>query len=111
MDPMEKKETKLARVVRELGAAIHEQANGRWSSVRMAKRDLGNSHVWRFRTGGGEPDRFLVVPHRGMTGGESPAAVLLTQLEKARWLDRMQEGPETRFRLTSSGRLRARPAE
>ena len=111
MKPIETTQEKLARVAGELGMAMRTQATGRWNTVRTASRDLGNRHVWRFRTGGGDPDRFLVVSHRAMTAGESPTASLLEQLQQARWLDRLQAGPETSFRLTSSGRLRARSAD
>lgn len=109
-----KKETnqqKLARVARELGAEMRRQAGGRWRNVRTAKRDLGDRHVWRFRTAGDSPDRFLLLSHRAMTAGENPTATLLAQLEEARWLDRMHTGPETSFRLAPSGRLQARATD
>jgi hypothetical protein len=111
MERHETKQQKLARVAHELGAAMRSQAGGRWGSVRTARRNLGDRHVWRFRPGDGEPDRFLLLPHRAMMEGENPTATLLAQLEQARWLDRMQAGPETSFRLSSNGRLRARSVE
>lgn len=111
MKPMETPQQKITRVARELGAAMHRRVGGRLGAVRTAKRNLGNRYVWRFRTGAGEPDRFLHVPHRAMTDGENPTAILLAQLDEARWLDRMQTGPETAFRLMPGGRLRARPVQ
>ena len=90
---------------------MHKQAGGRWGAVQTATRNLGSRHVWRFRSGTGEPDRFLLLSHRAMTEGENPTATVLAQLHEAHWLDRMQEGPETSFRLESSGRLRARSVE
>lgn len=106
---METTQQKLARVARELGAAMRKQAAGRWSTVRTATRDLGDRRVWRFRTGSGEPDRFLLLSHRSMTKGDNPTATVLAQLEAARWLDRLQEGPATAFQLAPNGRLSARP--
>jgi hypothetical protein len=108
MKPTETMKQKLTRVAEELGSAMRQQAGGRWNRVRTAKRNLGNRHVWRFRPGSGEPDRFLLFSHHAMTDGENPAATLLAQLEAAHWLDRLQDGPETTFRLESGGRLRAR---
>jgi hypothetical protein len=108
---METTKQKLTRVARELGAAMHQQAGGRWSSLRTAKRDLGDRHVWRFRTGGGDPDRFLLLSHRSMTEGEDPTTTVLSQLNQQRWLDRLHEGPETHFRLAPSGRLRGRAVD
>jgi hypothetical protein len=107
---METTKQKLTRVARELGAAMHQQAGGRWSSLRTAKRDLGDRHVWRFRAGGGDPDRFLLLSHRCMTEGEDPTATVLSQLNQQRWLDRLQDGPETHFRLARGGRLQGRSA-
>lgn len=110
MDPMENKQQLLERVARELGAAMHRQAGTRWGAVRTARRNLGNRHVWRFRTAN-DPDRFLVLSHRAMTTGDNPVARLLAQLEEQGWLDRLQRGPQTQFRLGSRGRLQARPLE
>lgn len=110
MEPMESQQQKLTRVVSEVGAAMHRRARGEWGKVRTARRNLGDRHVWRFRTGAGEPDRFLMLSHQSMTSGDNPAAAVLAQLDKADWLERMQAGPETVFRLSAGGGLRARPA-
>lgn len=111
MDSMESQQQKLTRVVSELGTAMHRRARGEWGKVRTARRNLGDRHVWRFRTGKDSPDRFLMLSHQSMTNGENPAAAVLAQLDKAGWLNRMQSGPETVFRLVSGGRLQARPME
>lgn len=111
---MASKETtqqKLVRVAQELGSAMRAQAGGRWGAVRTAKRNLGNRHVWRFRTRSGDPDRYILISHRSMTEGRNPTATLLDQLQEARWLDRLDEGPETSFTLAANGRLRGRPIE
>lgn len=102
---------KIARVAREVGSALRSQAGSRWDSLRLGRRNLGNRHVWRFRTGGGDPDRYLLLSHRSMTNGRDPAATVLAQLREERWLDRMQAGPETLFTLAANGRLRARPSK
>jgi hypothetical protein len=107
MDAMETPQQKLTRVAREVGTVIREQAGGRWERVRTAERNEGKRHVWRFRSGG-QPDRFLHLSHRAMTKGEDPTTTLLAQLQRADWLDRMQQGPETTFFLAPSGRLQAR---
>jgi hypothetical protein len=111
MEPKETTQQKLTRVAKELGSAMRKQAGGRWGAVRTARRNLGTRHVWRFRTDGGDPDRFLLISHRSMTEGRNPTATLLAQLQEARWLDRMHAGPETSFMLAPNGRLRARSVE
>ena len=111
MDASESTQQKLDRVTGEIGAALKEQARDRWGTVRTAKRSRGARQVWRFRTGGGHPDRYLALTHRSMVKGQDPTATLLAQLREAHWLDRMQAGPETSFMLMSSGLLRARTVE
>jgi len=111
MEPRETPQQKIARVAHELGAELHRAVDGKWGPLRIARRNLGNRHVWRFRSTGGAPDRFLLLSHRAMTEGENPTARLLAQLEKERWVDRMQAGPETAFSLLPSGRLRARSVD
>jgi len=111
MEPTETTQQKIDRVAHELGTAMRKQAGRRWGSVRTAKRKLATRYVWRFRTGAGEPDRFLSLAHRAMSEGENPTATLLAQLDAAQWLDRMQAGPETSFRLARGGHLRARATE
>src|SRR5690606_39918683 len=106
MDPMESKQQLLERVARELGAAMRRQAGTRWGAVQTARRNLGDRHVCRFRTAN-DPDRFLMLSHRALTTGDNPVARLLAQLEEQGWLDRLQRGPQTKFRLGSRGRLQA----
>ncbi len=111
MDRNETSQQKLARVADEIGSAIRQQARGRWADVRTAERSSDGRHVWRFRPGAGEPDRFLHLSHRAMTEGTNPAGRVLRQLTEAHWLDRLTTGPETSFVLAPSGRLRARGPE
>ena len=108
MTPKEKREQSLTRVIREMGETIRRQARGRWEGVRTAQRKEGGRHVWRFRPAG-DAERFLHVSRRAMVEGEDPAGTLLKQLGEARWLDRLQEGPETAFVLSPAGRLRPWP--
>lgn len=108
MDPQEKRRQALARVTREMGVTIRRQARGRWGDVRTAERNEGGRHVWRFR-GPDSDDRFLHVPRSSMIEGDDPAAALLKQLTKARWLDRLQEGPGNSFVLSPRGNLRPWP--
>lgn len=109
MDPQETRNQTLSRVARELSAEIRRQAHRRWDSVRMAERNEGKRHVWRFRSAEDGVERFLHVPHMVMAQGENPSAELQAQLDRARWLDRLQDGPETSFLLSPSGRLRPWP--
>lgn len=108
MSSKETSQQKIVRVAQELGTAMRSQAGRRWGAVRTARRNLGDRHVWRFRTRSGDPDRYLLISHRSMTEGRNPTAALLEQLQEARWLDRFDEGPETSFTLASNGRLRGR---
>jgi hypothetical protein len=61
----------------------------------------------------GEPrsgdERFLHIEHSAMVSGKDPAARLLEQLESERWLDRLQQGPETALLLSRDGQLAAFP--
>lgn len=100
---------KLDRVARQMGSAIRRQAHRRWETVRTAERNQGGRHVWRFQSGPEGGDRFLHVPHETMVQGDDPAPVLLAQLRKERWLDRMDEGAATSLLLSKSGRLEPLP--
>ena len=111
MDAMETPQQKLTRVTREVGTVLREQVGRRWKRVRTAERNEGRRHVWRFRTGEGEPDRYLHLSHRAMIEGKDPTTTLVAQLQQAHWLDRMQKGPETSFILAPSGRLRPHAAD
>ncbi len=111
MKPTETRQQKIARVADEVGAGMHSRLGSKWDTVRIARRNRGDQHVWRIRTGSDEPDRYLHLPHRSMTAGDNPTATLLGQLDQGRWLERMESGPETAFRLTPGGQLRARPVE
>lgn len=111
MSSKETSQQKIVRIAEELGTAMRSQAGRRWgAAVRTARRNLGDRHVWRFRSRGGA-DRYLLIPHRSMTEGRNPTATLLDQLQEARWLDRLEEGPETSFKLSPNGRLHGRSVE
>jgi hypothetical protein len=101
---------KVARVAQELGSALRRQARRKWDAVRMAERNEGRRHVWRFRSSEDGGERFLYVTHEALTRGEDPAPGLLKQLEAGRWLDRLQNGPETSLLLSTGGTLEAGPA-
>jgi hypothetical protein len=102
---------KLTRVARELGTLIRRQAHELWDSMQVAKRNERGQHVWRFRLGAEEQDRFLRVSHRAMTQGENPSRLLFEQLQAGRWIQRLHEGPETAVLLTSGGQVRAWPKQ
>jgi hypothetical protein len=106
MTPKETRDETLSRVTRELGAGIRSQANTRWGSIRTAHRNEGRRHVWRFSSASDGVERFLHVPHRVMVSGSNAAETLMAQLGAAKWLDRIQDGPETSFLLSASGRLK-----
>jgi hypothetical protein len=106
MTPKETRQETLSRVARELGAGISSEAHGRWGSIRTAHRNEGKRHVWRFKSASDGVERFLHVPHSAMVEGENAAQTVLAQLGAAKWLDRIQDGPERSFRLSSSGRLK-----
>jgi hypothetical protein len=106
MSPKETSQETLSRVTRELGAGIRRQARTHWGSIRTAHRNEGKRHVWRFKSGADGTERFLHVPHKSMVSANDAAETLMAQLGAAKWLDRMQEGPETSFLLSSSGRLK-----
>ena len=109
MTPREMQKQQITRVADELSPAIREQAQGRWSRVHTAERNEPGRHVWRFRTGPGEGERFLHIEHRAMVKNGSTAASLLEQLQSGRWLDRLQQGPETAVLLSHDGQLTALP--
>ncbi|HET7274250.1 MAG TPA: hypothetical protein VFI91_03685 [Longimicrobiaceae bacterium] len=108
MDSQETHRQTRSRVTRELGSMIRRQAHKKWDGVRTAERNEGKRHVWRFRSGPDSDERFLHVPHQSMAR-EGAAEVLVDQLRKARWLDRLQAGPETSFVLSPAGRLQPWP--
>ena len=96
---------KLARVAREVGAVLRRQARKRWETVRMASRDEGNRHVWRFREGGSA--RYLHVSHEALADGDS--AALLRQLRAGRIFSRLS-GAESSLLLSRGGLLEPYPA-
>ena len=108
MNPSESQREQITRVAGELSPAIREQARGRWKRVRTAERNERGRHVWRFRAGPGEGERFLHIEHRAMARGDAGAS-LLEQLRAGRWLDLLQD-PQTAVLLSSDGRLTALPA-
>jgi hypothetical protein len=109
MDGKNRQQEKLSRVARELGTLIRRQAHELWDSMRVAKRNERGQHVWRFRFGTEVQDRFLRVSHQAMAQGENPSRLLFEQLQAGRWIERLNDGPETALLLTSGGQLRAWP--
>jgi hypothetical protein len=109
MTPREQQKQQITRVAGELSPAIKAQAQGQWSRVRTSERNQGGQHVWRFRAGPGQAERFLHIEHRAMAR-DNAAASLLEQLQAGRWLDRLQQGPETALLLSRDGQVTALPA-
>ena len=110
MTSRETEKQRITRVAGELGAAIREQARGRWKRVRTAERNERGRHVWRFRAGPGEGERFLHIEHRAMVQGRGTASSLLQQLEAGRWLDLLQAS-DTAVLLSDDGQLTALPVQ
>ncbi|HEX2202151.1 MAG TPA: hypothetical protein VHG91_02580 [Longimicrobium sp.] len=109
MTPRETLKAQVTRVAEELTPALKEQARGRWSRVRMAERNVSGRHVWRFRAGPGEGERFLHIEHQAMAGGGNAAQSLLEELRTGRWLDLLHDS-ETAVLLSRDGRLTSLPA-
>lgn len=105
MDRKETQKERVTRVAQELGSAIRRQARGRWKTVRTADRNEPGRHVWRFMETPEGAARFLHVEHKAMTSGKDASGRLLGQLEAERWLDRLQQGPETALLLSRDGQL------
>lgn len=103
MDSNDSRKQRMMQVARELGAELRREARGRWDGVRTAQRNERGTHVWRFRSGAG--DRFLHVEHGAMVRGRDAASRLLQRLQAGRWLDRLQQGPETALLLSRDGDL------
>jgi hypothetical protein len=109
MTSRETEKQQITRVAGELSTAIKEQARGRWKRVRTAERNERGRHVWRFRSGPGEGERFLHIEHGAMVQGRGTASSLLEQLEAGRWLDLLQ-GSESSVLLSRDGQLTALPS-
>jgi hypothetical protein len=101
----------LSRAVRELGPLIKRQAHEQWNVLHVANRRERGQHVWRFRFGTGEEERFLRISYRAMVRAEKRTSRLFEQLQAGRWLERLKNGPETALLLTSGGKLRAWPRQ
>jgi hypothetical protein len=101
MDPKETPEQRVSRVAQEIGTEIRRQVRGRWKVLTADRNERGH-HVWRFKPAAEDGVRFLHIEHRAMAKGKGSAA-LLEQLEAERWLDRLQNGPETSLVLSSDG--------
>lgn len=109
MDRKESRQQRVTRVAQELSTPLRRQAHDRWSQLRTAQRNEQGRHVWRFRSGPSERERFLHIEHSAMVQGKDPAARLLGQLEAEHWLDRLHTGPEAAFVLSDDGQLAALP--
>ncbi|HET6762971.1 MAG TPA: hypothetical protein VFH27_04840 [Longimicrobiaceae bacterium] len=109
MDQNESQRDKASRVARELSGALRRRARVRWTQVQTSQRNEGRRHVWRFQDGAAGEQRFLYVTHQALAAGENTVPQLMEQLEAGRWLDRLNEGPETSLVLSTGGRLQAGP--
>jgi len=109
MESKKERQQAVTRVSRELGSALRLEAGERWSEVRIAHRNEGDHHVWRFRSGTDGSERFLRVAHRAMTRRGDRSAAVLERLRAARWMDRLLGGPETALLLTGDGEVRTWP--
>ncbi|MEX2570253.1 MAG: hypothetical protein WD737_03040 [Gemmatimonadota bacterium] len=105
MDPQENRTDRVTRVAKEMGAAIRKQARTKWKQVSTAERNEQGRHVWRFRSGPDQDERFLHIEHRTMVQGRNPAARLLKQLESQQWADRLEEDPSSALLLARNGQL------
>lgn len=103
MELNESRDEQRSRVAKELGAALRRQAAGKWKRVRMTDRDESRGHAWKFRPTPESELRFLRVSNEAM---EEPVAQVMAHLQKGRWLDRLNAGPETSLVLEKNGRLR-----
>jgi hypothetical protein len=103
MDRHDSREQTLARVAAELGSALRTQARTKWAAVRTAERNEHGRHVWRFKLGPDQEERFLHVTHKAMVQGENPTEKLLKQLARSKWLDRLDDGPATALVLSTTG--------
>jgi hypothetical protein len=104
MTPNETHEQKMIRITGELDKALRRQAEGTWRRVRTADRAEPRGHAWQFRPTPDGATRFLRVSHKAMEQADNPA-MLLSQLSEARWLARLDDGPETSLVLGAGGRL------
>jgi hypothetical protein len=95
---------RVAQVAEELRSVIGRQVRSEWSDVRMAERNEGGHHVWRFRTESDLKDRFLHIDHRAMVSGRDATARLTEQLTSSPWAERLR-GPETALLLTREGQM------
>lgn len=84
---------------------IRRQARRKWSAVRMAERNERGHHVWRFRSGAEANERFLHVANEAMEQTANPSRMLFKQLQAGRWLDRLEDGPDSALRLSSEGQI------
>ena len=98
---------KVARVSRELGAAVKREAAGRWKTVRTGDREEKQRHAYRFQPTPGSGTRYLRVTHAAMVEGDDPVPSLMQHLSAARWLDRL-DGDDTSLVLHEGGRIEAR---
>ena len=106
MESHESQRDQVSSVAQELGAGIRRDLRGRPNNVRVSNRSEGRRHVWRFQSGSDSAERFLYVAHAAMTRGGNPAADLLDQLKRAKWVDQLFGGTSTSFMLSPRGQLR-----
>jgi hypothetical protein len=105
MDSSERRRKSRERLVRELGRFLRQQARGRWSGVRTARRSAQGHQVWRFRPSPDAGERFLHVSNEALAQARNSSRPLVDQLAAGDWLDRLDTGGETAVRLTPAGRI------
>ena len=111
MEWNQSQQKQVSQVAQEMGEVIRREVSGRSAPVRVADRNERGRHVWRFRSGTEDTERFLHVAHTAMTSGDDSATKLLEQLNRAKWQDRLFEGPQTSFMLSPRGQLKPWPKQ
>ena len=99
------RQEQVSRIAREVAVAFRGRLRGSAPGVNVDHRSEGRMHVWRFRSEGAEPARYLRVAHTAIADGDS-AANLLGLLDREKWESRLFERPTTSLALSSTGRLK-----
>ena len=99
------RQEQVSRIAREVAVAIRGRLRGTAPDVSVDHRSEGRMHVWRFRSKGEEPARYLRVAHAAIAEGDS-AAHLLGQLVREGWESRLFARPTSSLVLSPAGRLK-----
>ena len=95
----------VSRMAREVAVAIRGRLRGTSPDTSVSHRSEGRMHVWRFRTGPSESERYLRVAHAAMARGDN-AGQLLKQLDREQWEERLFARPTESLVLSEAGRLK-----